>query len=292
VEEEGMTKQRRTTKKDVLSDSEEVIRRVFSGTKAEKMGLVRRWLESESLDCEAIEFDISEEDVGRGLNLELIRQIATNTIVHELTMMKRIDHREHWLMRQYLSELGFEIVHLNTGSGDMASRKVSVERKEDDLLPSLFDQRRLRQLGAMREEAEHSFLVITKDWDEIKLEASKKGMSMRILIGYIASLCAVGYPPIFMPDKYDASLLIERLVEKIEDDNHRLFVPRPSKAKPQNYRDALLEGLPKVGLQTRRKLVAHFGTLNAITSASVDELKEVDGIGENLAKRLHSIFNA
>ena len=135
--------------------------------------------------------------------MDLIRDLAVNTLVEELNQMKRIDHREHWIMRQYLAQLGFEIVHLNTGSGDMASRKVSVERKEDDLLPSLFDQRRLRQLSAMREEAEFSYLVITKSWEEIKLDATKKGMSVRTLLGYIASLCAVGYPPIFMPDKYE-----------------------------------------------------------------------------------------
>lgn len=282
-----MAKERVHRKKDLLADDDEVQRRLQSGNRAERLSLIRIWLESEGLTPADIEPDIEGE-----MNLERIQELAVALLVDDLNKLKRIDHREHWLMRQYLAELGFEIVHLNTGSGDVASRKVSIERKEDDLLPSLFDQRRLRQLSAMREEAEHSFLVITKDWEDIKVEAGKKGMSIRTLLGYIASLCAVGYPPIFMPDKYDASDLIERIVDKIEDDNHRLFVARPSKAKPQSYRDALIEGLPKVGSSTRRKLVAKFKTLADLTQASVEDLMEVDGVGKVLAERIHSVFHA
>lgn len=288
-----MTRKQRThRKKDLLKDIDEVNRRLQSGNRAERLSLIRIWLESEGLSPADIDPDIGECDWETPVGVFPIKELAVRLLVQELEKMKRIDHREHWLMRQYLAELGFEIVHLNTGSGDMASRRVSIERKEDDLLPSLFDQRRLRQLSAMREEAEFSFLVITKDWEDIKVEAGKKGMSIRTLLGYIASLCAVGYPPIFMPDKYDASDLIERIVDKIEDDNHRLFVARPSKAKPQAYRDALIEGLPKVGSATRRKLVAKFKTLAGLAQASVEELMEVDGVGKTLAERIHSVFNA
>ena len=287
-----MAKERVSKRKNLLTDIDEMNRRILNGNKAERLSLVRSFLEQQELDVHDIELNIPELREPADLDLDLIRDLAVNTLVEELNQMKRIDHREHWIMRQYLAQLGFEIVHLNTGSGDMASRKVSVERKEDDLLPSLFDQRRLRQLSAMREEAEFSYLVITKSWEEIKLDATKKGMSVRTLLGYIASLCAVGYPPIFMPDKYEAADLINRIVEKIEDDHHRLFVARPSKAKPEDYRNALIEGLPKVGAQTRRRLVAKFGTLSALANATEKELKEVEGIGEVMAKRIYDVFRA
>ena len=287
-----MAKERVSKRKNLLTDIDEMNRRISNGNKAERLSLVRSFLEQQELDVHDIELNIPELREPADLDLDLIRDLAVNTLVEELNQMKRIDHREHWIMRQYLAQLGFEIVHLNTGSGDMASRKVSVERKEDDLLPSLFDQRRLRQLSAMREEAEFSYLVITKSWEEIKLDATKKGMSVRTLLGYIASLCAVGYPPIFMPDKYEAADLINRIVEKIEDDHHRLFVARPSKAKPEDYRNALIEGLPKVGAQTRRRLVAKFGTLSALANATEKELKEVEGIGEVMAKRIYDVFRA
>lgn len=116
-------------------------------------------------------------------------------IINEmLDRQQKVDHREHWVIAEYLNNLGFEIVHLNTGSGDISTRSVSVERKEDDFLPSLFDDRRLRQLGAMREEAEFSYLVVTKSYEDIKMDVMSRDVNERILLGYIASLCAVGYP--------------------------------------------------------------------------------------------------
>lgn len=285
-----MSKERVSKRKNLLNEHNEIERRIERGTKAERFSLIRSILENLELTVESltedIEFNIESPDLTTARNLALL------SVVDELGRMKRIDHREHWLMRQYMADLGFEIVHLNTGDGDVASNKVSIERKEDDLLPSLFDQRRLRQLSAMREEAEHSFVVVTKSWDEIKKDASAKGMSVRTLIGYIASLCAVGYPPVFMDDRYDASFLMERIVEKIEDDNHRLFVARPKKAKPEDYRNALVEGLPKVGQQTRRRLVKEFGSLASLAAASVEDLMKVEGIGKATAERIHSVFHA
>tara|TARA_R110000803_G_scaffold107958_7_gene176189 strand:- start:764 stop:1633 length:870 start_codon:yes stop_codon:yes gene_type:complete len=284
-----MTKERISKRKNLLNEPKEVQRRIERGTKAERFSLIRSILENigetvESLSDD-IEFNINE------MNLPTARNIAILSVVDELNRMKRIDHREHWLMRQYMADLGFEIVHLNTGEGDVASNKVSIERKDDDLLPSLFDQRRLRQLSAMREEAEHSFVVVTKSWDEIKTQAAQKGMSIRTLIGYMASLCAVGYPPVFMDDKYDAALLMERIVDKIEDDHHRLFVARPKKSHPDNYRNALIEGLPKIGQKTRRHLVEKFGSLAGLANATIEDLMSVDGIGKATAERIHSVFH-
>ena len=285
-----MSKERVTKRKNLLNEPDEIARRIERGTKAERFSLIRSIMENLELTVQSltddIEFNIESPDLTTARNLALL------SVVDELGRMKRIDHREHWLMRQYMADLGFEIVHLNTGDGDVASNKVSIERKEDDLLPSLFDQRRLRQLSAMREEAEHSFVVVTKSWDEIKKDASSKGMSVRTLIGYIASLCAVGYPPVFMDDRYDAAFLMERIVEKIEDDQHRLFVARPKKAKAEDYRNALVEGLPKVGAQTRRRLVKEFGSLASMATASVEDLMTIEGIGKATAERIHSVFNA
>ena len=285
-----MSKERISKRKNLLNEPDEIERRIERGTKAERFSLIRSILENLDLTVQSLVEDI-EFNTENFATVANAKNLALLSVVEELQRMKRVDHREHWLMRQYMADLGFEIVHLNTGDGDVASNKVSIERKEDDLLPSLFDQRRLRQLSAMREEAEHSFVVVTKSWDEIKNDASSKGMSVRTLIGYIASLCAVGYPPVFMNDRYDAAFLMERIVEKIEDDQHRLFVARPKKANPEDYRNALVEGLPKVGQQTRRRLVKEFGSLASLANASVEDLMNVEGIGKATAERIHSVLH-
>ena len=181
-------------RKEILSDPEEVAKRM-NGTIGQRMSLLRMVLEDLEMEPEMLPESASGE-----LNPTYI---GLNIVAEMLDRQRKVDHREYWLMKDYLSGLGMEIAHLHTGEGDVSSRRVSIERKEDDLLSSLFDNRRLRQLGAMREEAEFSFVVITKSWSEVKKDAAERGVSDRTLLGYIASMCAVGYPPLFIEDRYD-----------------------------------------------------------------------------------------
>jgi len=202
----------------------------------------------------------------------------------------RIDHREHWKMVEWARDLGWEVSHLLTGSGDYNSNRVAFERKESDFSPSVYDRRLARQLTAMREEAEFSFLVITRTWDEVKRDLSKRGVSDEVLIGIVASCCLAGYPPIFVGDGYDATRLMERIARKAGEDRNRLYVPKPEKPDPGEYAVALVEALPGVGRTRAKTLLAHFGSVRAIANASTEQLMEVKGIGKGSAERIASIF--
>jgi ERCC4-type nuclease len=276
----------KTTKYDsVIADSESLIEFFRTANLGKKLGLHRHLTK------------LQDEEVKLGEQLAIIdlfdlQQKLAESIVEEMVGRHlRVDHREHWTMLGYLGDLGFEIVHLDTGTGDVASTRVSIERKEDDLVPSLFDGRRLRQLGAMREEAEFSFLVVTKSYSQIKAALAERDISDTIFISFIASLCAVGYPPIFIDDRHDGSALMGKIIGKIEDDKHRLYIPRPRGAKPSDYRNALIEALPKVGLKTRRKLVERFGSVASLSQATVDELAAIEGIGKVTAQRIFDSLN-
>lgn len=50
-------------------------------------------------------------------------------------------------------------------------------------------------------------------------------------------------------------------------------------------------GIPEVGIATARNLIAHFGSLEAIVNATVDELKEVSDVGEVVAKSVWDYFD-
>tara|TARA_R110002050_G_scaffold7274_2_gene28431 strand:+ start:36150 stop:36977 length:828 start_codon:yes stop_codon:yes gene_type:complete len=232
-----------------------------------------------------------DEGVGVNRHDELISRVKNMIIEEMLSRQMRVDHREHHIMLSYLSDLGFEVVHLNTGDGDVASTRVSIERKEDDLVPSLFDDRRLRQLGAMREEAEFSYLIVTKSYEEVKLGLRDRQVSERLLVSFIASLCAVGYPPIFIADKYDASLLMKKIVDKLEDDKPRIYVPKPKAPTPIEYRNAIIESLPKVGGKTRRKITKVFPSIGALSQASIEDLMKIEGIGKSTAEKIVKVLS-
>ncbi len=266
--------------KEILENPEAFIEAVSTGGLGRKLALLRL-LSGASVEVGPIPTKHEErcEWLGRAIIQEL------------LDRQQRVDHREHWVIAEYLNNLGFEIVHLETGKGDVSTRRVSVERKEDDFLPSLFDDRRLRQLGSMREEAEFSYLLVTKSFNEIKADMMMRDVNERVLLGYIASLCAVGYPPLFIPDKHDASELIMRIVEKVEDDDPRIYVPRPKGAKATDFRNAIVESLPKIGTKTRRKILAEYPSIAELCTASVDDLMKIDGIGKKTAEKIYQCLH-
>ena len=255
----------------VTNDPEAIEHVIERGSLGQKLSLYRAMKAEDHCRTECVGLSILDEMMGRH---------------------KRVDHREHHTMVSYMAELGFEVVHLNTGDGDFSSRRVSIERKEDDLLDSLFDDRRLRQLGAMREEAEFSYLIVTKGYEYVKAEAESRGVSERVVTGFVASLCAVGYPPLFIPDRFDASQIIHRIVEKVEDDVPRVYVPRPPRPAGIEYRNAIIESFPKVGAKTRRRLTNAFPSLHALCEATIEELMEVEGVGPSTAQRIYEIIRA
>tara|TARA_R110000824_G_scaffold288781_2_gene477223 strand:+ start:52 stop:882 length:831 start_codon:yes stop_codon:yes gene_type:complete len=222
---------------------------------------------------------------------DLEDQVGVMILNHLLSQGRKVDHREHRDMIAYLGQAGFTIAHLKTGEGDVKSEKVSIERKEDDFMTSLFDDRRLKQLGAMREEADHSFLIITKSYNEVKQDVMERDIGENILVGYIASLCAIGYPPLFISNKYDAARIMKRLVSKLEADTHGLYVRRPKKARPSDYRNAIFETLPGVGPKLRRKIAERFLTIQDLAGATVEELQEIDGVGNKTAERIYDILH-
>jgi len=282
----------KTAKYDKIIENEESLAAFFDGEPnlGQLLGLYRyskNLIEEMALSGTRQDMPDQDEFLLTSIDPWKLEKKLGEMILNEMVSRHRkVDHREHWTMCAYLGDLGFEVVHLNTGEGDVSSRKVSIERKEDDLVPSLFDGRRLRQLSAMRETAEYSFLIVSKSYTEIKKGLQERQVSDKIFTSFIASLAAVGYPPMFIDDRYDAAQVMHQLIGKIEDDNHRLYVPRPKGAKPTDFRNAMVEALPKVGFKTRRKLVAAFPSIAKLVAASVDDIQAIEGIGQKTAEKI------
>ena len=94
-------------------------------------------------------------------------------------------------------------------------------------------------IGCNGEEAEYSYLVVTKSYEAINQEVEERSQR-RVLTGFVAALCAVGYPPVFI-DKWDAVGC--KIMDKIGGPPPFVY----SRHAPNTeYRNALIEALPKV----------------------------------------------
>ena len=61
--------------------------------------------------------------------------------------------------------------------------------------------------------------------------------------------------------------------------------------KEQNLSKSLLDQIAGIGKQRKRALLNHFGSARAVESASFDEIKSVQGIEDNIAKKIYDYFH-
>lgn len=81
-----------------------------------------------------------------------------------------------------------------------------------------------------------------------------------------------------------------RLIYQIQEEVHRFAINYHKTLRKKTMLDSMLESIPGIGEAKRKALMKHFGTLQKIKEASVEELMAVKGINEKLAKEINTFF--
>ena len=80
------------------------------------------------------------------------------------------------------------------------------------------------------------------------------------------------------------------LIYGIQEEVHRFTVSRMSQKKRKTIRRSSLESVSGLGPVKAKKLLEHFGGLNGVKNASVEELAQVSGVNEALAQKIYDHF--
>ncbi|MCL4489766.1 MAG: excinuclease ABC subunit UvrC [Chloroflexi bacterium] len=96
---------------------------------------------------------------------------------------------------------------------------------------------------------------------------------------------------VFLPGRL-ASLRLNRssealkLLQRIRDEAHRFGITYHRNLRAKRGLASQLDSIPGIGPRRRRALLAHFGSLDKIREASVEELATVEGMSRSAAKKL------
>ena len=87
--------------------------------------------------------------------------------------------------------------------------------------------------------------------------------------------------------KNDPSLFF---LQRIRDEAHRFAISAHRAKRKKGISKSLLDQIEGIGAIRKRALLNHFGSARSVESASLDEIKSVEGVEEKVAKKIYNFF--
>ena len=80
-------------------------------------------------------------------------------------------------------------------------------------------------------------------------------------------------------------------LQRLRDEAHRFAISAHRAKRKKGISKSLLDQIDGIGSIRKRALLNHFGSARAVESASLDEIKSVDGVEEKVAKKIYNFFH-
>ena len=89
-------------------------------------------------------------------------------------------------------------------------------------------------------------------------------------------------------EKNDPTLFF---LQRIRDESHRFAISAHRAKRKKGINRSLLDQIEGIGSIRKRALLNHFGSARGVESASLDEIKSVEGVEEKVAKKIYNFFH-
>ena len=80
-------------------------------------------------------------------------------------------------------------------------------------------------------------------------------------------------------------------IQRLRDEAHRFAISTHRAKRKKNLSKSLLDQIQGIGKQRKRALLNHFGSARAVESASLEDLKAIEGIEDNIANKIYNYFH-
>ena len=92
----------------------------------------------------------------------------------------------------------------------------------------------------------------------------------------------------FKFEKNDPTLFF---MQRLRDEAHRFAINAHRKKRKKGLRKSLLDQINGIGSMRKKALLNHFGSAKSVESASLDEIKSIQGIEEKVATKIYDFFH-
>ncbi|MBM4241599.1 MAG: DEAD/DEAH box helicase [Euryarchaeota archaeon] len=217
---------------------------------------------------------------------------AQNSPKKDINPVVYVDSREsNSRVLRELHKLNVEIIVKSLAVADyQVSDDVGIERKTTkDFSSSVVDKRLHRQAKELVETfSKPLFIVEGKDLYSGFIHPNA-------VRGALASVAVdFGIPVIPTRSQEDTAAMIARIAIR-EQILERPEIQLRTEKKPLTLKEQqiyIIESLPNVGPVTARKLLEEFGSVRGVIKASESELKNIEGIGDIIAKKIKDVVDS
>ena len=179
-----------------------------------------------------------------------------------------------------------EITRLDIG--DFLMRGIIFEHKRpDDFVSSIFNKRLFIQIANMTEHYKYAFILVSGEYRTTELLYNTRSKRPNF-VGVIGSCVARGCVPIFANSIETCIKLVDVISAKLTDGKVRDRPIKTTSLKDQQL--SIICSLPGVSDTRAKALLAHFGSINGILTASEKELTEVKDVGVKTARKIKRIL--
>jgi len=164
-------------------------------------------------------------------------------------------------------------------------RRVIIERKTlKDFAISVIDGRLFKQMIYLANSKSEGVLILEGTTsDSVEIGVTREAMQGAL----ITVSLIIGVPVLRSKNPTETANLIVYIGRQIESITNGGVQRHGYQPKGIRYRQLyILQGLPRVGRERADRLLDRFGNVEAVISASIDELQTVDGIGKNIAEKI------
>lgn len=152
-----------------------------------------------------------------------------------------------------------------------------------------------RRFGRVKKEGGASPDLVIVDGGITQVRAARAELEKLGLSGIPVAGLAKKFEEIYWQDGKATIVLNKRenalkLLQRLRDEAHRFALTYHRHLREKRMRESVLDDIPGVGMERKRMLLEHFGSVRKLEKASVQEIMQVKGIGREMAELIQGFL--